>query len=270
MSVDYEQLRLYVLEALAVDGPSGMMEPSAPAGVPHRMPAADPSKEEGDPKANKLYDMALVAREAAEELIEKLDEPIFDDAYEFAFKASAAMRRVLNSLEDSGAKPTPQQRVVAPSANQQKYAGAASYQGPSTAGYGSTVFGAHSPGVALSDLSEGPEAGVKPPTPHLNTDAKLNNKVKLKIKDINNFISREIADTKALLQKIMADGVYDHEEQIELYIIEVIESIMQDGLLLINAADEKVKDDVLSAVDQLRAKLQSISTAHKEDKKAEI
>jgi hypothetical protein len=154
MSVDYEQLRLYVLEALAVDGPSGMMEPSAPAGVPHRMPAADPSKEEGDPKANKLYDLALVAREATEKLIEALDEPVFDDAYEFAFKATSSLRRVLNSLEGSGAKPTPQQRVVAPSADQQKFAGTASYQGPTASASGGTVFGAHPPGVALSDIAE--------------------------------------------------------------------------------------------------------------------
>jgi len=154
MSVDYEQLRLYVLEALAVDGPSGMMVPSAPAGVPHRMPAAEPSKEEGDPRANNLYDVALVARETTEKLVEALDEPIFDEAYEFAFKASAALRRVLNSLERAGAKPTPQQRVVAPGPGQQKYAGTTSYQGPTASASGGTVFGAHPPGVALSDISE--------------------------------------------------------------------------------------------------------------------
>ena len=172
MTVDYAQLKLFVQEALernetpieegdlgvrsgmAHDGPGGMMVPSAPRGVPHRMPAADPSQEKGDPKANKLYDVALVAREATEELVEALDDPIFDDAYEFAFKASAQLRRALNSLEQSGAKPTAQQRVVAPPASQQKYAATTSYTGPNASAVGATTFGAHPGGVALNDISE--------------------------------------------------------------------------------------------------------------------
>ena len=39
MSVDYEQLKLFVKEAMFTGG--GINEPSAPEGIPHRMPAAD-------------------------------------------------------------------------------------------------------------------------------------------------------------------------------------------------------------------------------------
>ena len=119
MTVDYDELKLLVKEAMFTRG--GINEPSAPEGIPHRMPAADPPKEEGDPEANRMYDLALTAREATEELVKELDDPIYDNAYEHAFKASACLRRVLNSLEDSGAKPTPQQRVVAPPRQSQKY-----------------------------------------------------------------------------------------------------------------------------------------------------
>lgn len=124
MSIDYKQLEQLVKEAMFTGG--GINEPSAPEGVPHRMPAADNDEKEqdkGDPKANKLYEVALVAREAAEKLVEALDEPIYDDAYEHAFKASACLRRALNSIEQSGAHPMPDQRVVAPSVDQQPYGG---------------------------------------------------------------------------------------------------------------------------------------------------
>tara|TARA_R110002020_G_scaffold1941_2_gene8914 strand:+ start:580 stop:1302 length:723 start_codon:yes stop_codon:yes gene_type:complete len=124
MSIDYEQLKDFVKEAMFTGG--GINEPSAPEGIPHRMPAADANNREqdqGDPKANKLYDVALTAREATEKLVEALDEPIYDGAYEHAFKASASLRKVLNSLESSGAHPMPQQRVVAPPRYQQKYTG---------------------------------------------------------------------------------------------------------------------------------------------------
>ena len=115
MTIDYKQLEALVREAMFTGG--GINEPSAPEGVPHRMPAADtdtPEQEKGDPEANRLYDVALAAREAAEKLVEALDEPIYDDAYEHAFKASACLRKALNSLEGSGAHPMPDQRVVAP------------------------------------------------------------------------------------------------------------------------------------------------------------
>jgi len=88
------------------------------------MPAAEPSGKEqdmGDLKANKLYDLALIAREATEQLVESLDEPIFDGAYEHAFKASACLRRTLNSLIESGAHPMPAQHVVSPPPWLQKY-----------------------------------------------------------------------------------------------------------------------------------------------------
>ena len=127
MSIDYEQPKAFVKEALATDGPGGFMEPSAPEGVPHRMPAADTApkdQEQGDPEANRLYDIALAAREATEALVEALDDPTFDAAYEHAFKASACLRRTLNSLEGTGAHPMPSQRVVAPPTNQQPYNGA--------------------------------------------------------------------------------------------------------------------------------------------------
>jgi len=140
MSIDYEQLKGLVKEAMFTGG--GINEPSAPEGIPHRMPAADTSDKEqdmGDPDANKMYDLALAAREAVETLVEALDEPIYDGAYEHAFKASACMRRALNSLEQSGAHPMPDQRVVAQPKGQQKYTGgsqkaAGDYAGGATIG----------------------------------------------------------------------------------------------------------------------------------------
>jgi hypothetical protein len=122
MNIDYKQLQELVREAMFTGG--GINEPSAPEGVPHRMPAADtdtPEQDKGDPEANHLYDVALAAREATEKLVEALDEPIYDDAYEHAFKASACLRKALNSLEGSGAHPMPDQRVVAPDKEQQPY-----------------------------------------------------------------------------------------------------------------------------------------------------
>jgi len=122
MTIDYKQLEALVREAMFTGG--GINEPSAPEGVPHRMPAADNDEKEqdkGDPEANRLYDVALAAREAAEKLVEALDEPIYDDAYEHAFKASACLRKALNSLEGSGAHPMPDQRVVAPDKEQQPF-----------------------------------------------------------------------------------------------------------------------------------------------------
>jgi len=125
MAVTYDQLKAFVREAMFTGG--GINTPSAPQGVPHREPAADNDvsmQDMGDKKSNKMYEIALKAREATEELIEALDDPIYDDAYEHAFKASASLRRVLNSLEGEGAYPTPDQRVVAPPPDRQKYFGA--------------------------------------------------------------------------------------------------------------------------------------------------
>jgi len=145
MSINYKQLQELVKEAMFTGG--GANEPSAPEGVPHRMPAADINTKEqnrGDPKANKLYEIALIAREAAEVLVEALDEPIYDGAYEHAFKASASLRKVLNSLEETGAYPMPTQRVVAPPRSQQRYSGgsnAGDYGGGAMIGMGDSGFG---------------------------------------------------------------------------------------------------------------------------------
>ena len=149
MSVNYEQLKKLVIQELA-DGPGGVMAPSGPGNVPHRMPAAEPSKEEGDPEANKMYDIALAAREATEGLVEALDAPIFDDAYEQAFKASACLRRALNSLIESGAAPALADRVVAPPAGRQKFSSFVPYADPSL---GYTDAGHHAMAEGISDLS---------------------------------------------------------------------------------------------------------------------
>ena len=143
MSINYKQLQEMVKEAMHTGG--GIMEPSAPEGIPHRMPAADTGEKEqdmGDPKANDMYDIALEAREAAERLVEALDDPAFDDAYEHAFKASACLRKALNSLEGSGAHPMPDQRVVAPPPGQQRYtAGGAVGMGDFFGGAGAIGMG---------------------------------------------------------------------------------------------------------------------------------
>ena len=144
MTIDYKQLQTLVKEAMFTGG--GINEPSAPEGVPHRMPAADtdtPEQDKGDPEANNLYDLALVAREATEKLVEALDEPIYDGAYEHAFKASACLRKALNDLEDAGAHPMPDQRVVAPAKSQQPYgtggSGAMNYYSMGYADFGGGV-----------------------------------------------------------------------------------------------------------------------------------
>ena len=61
MSIDYKQLQALVKEAMFTSG--GINEPSAPEGIPHRMPAGDSGDRQqdmGDPKANKLYALAGV------------------------------------------------------------------------------------------------------------------------------------------------------------------------------------------------------------------
>jgi hypothetical protein len=152
MSIDYKQLKILVKEAMFTGG--GINEPSAPVGIPHRMAAADRGDKQqdmGDPKANKLYELALVAREATEKLVEALDEPIFDDAYEQAFKASACLRRTLNSIEGTGAHPMPFQHVVAPTPGQQKYSGGARSAAGDYAG-GAAIGGNFAMGLEEVDL----------------------------------------------------------------------------------------------------------------------
>ena len=158
MNIDYKQLEALVREAMFTGG--GINEPSAPEGVPHRMPAADtdtPEQDKGDPEANHLYDVALAAREAAEKLVEALDEPIYDDAYEHAFKASACLRKALNSLEGSGAHPMPDQRVVAPDKEQQPYGmgGGMDYYSMGYAGVGDMGAGLEEQENALKGFGTG-------------------------------------------------------------------------------------------------------------------
>ena len=158
MNIDYKQLQALVREAMFTGG--GINEPSAPEGVPHRMPAADtdtPEQDKGDPEANKLYDVALAAREAAEKLVEALDEPIYDDAYEHAFKASACLRKALNSLEGSGAHPMPDQRVVAPNKEQQPFGmgGGMDYYSMGYAGVGDMGAGLEEQENALKGFGSG-------------------------------------------------------------------------------------------------------------------
>lgn len=132
MPINYQQLRELVEDAMAVDSAGGQMQPSGPPGVPHRMPGSnvpDKVQDKGDPEANKMFNVALTAREATEKLVEALDDPIFDDAYEYAFKASAFLRKTINSLIQTGAQPMPDQEVVAPPSNQQRWGGYVPYQG---------------------------------------------------------------------------------------------------------------------------------------------
>ena len=146
MSIDYKQLKSMVKEAMFTGG--GINEPSYPEDIPHRMPAADTQDKEqdmGDEEANELYDIALAAREATEKLVVALDNPVYDNAYEYAFKATSCLRNVLNSLEESGAHPMPDQRVVAPPAKMQRYGGSLPYAG-------ALAYGAN--GVA-ADMAEG-------------------------------------------------------------------------------------------------------------------
>ena len=129
MSIDYEQLKSLVKEAMFTGG--GINQPSAPVGIPHRMPASDPTPKTGNEEANKLFKMALAAREATELLIasDEFGEPIFDGAYEQAFKATMSLRDTLNELIVAGAVPTPEQQVVAPSTYRPKISGAGDYAG---------------------------------------------------------------------------------------------------------------------------------------------
>ena len=158
MNIDYKQLEALVREAMFTGG--GINEPSAPEGVPHRMPAADtdtPEQDKGDPEANHLYDVALAAREATEKLVEALDKPIYDDAYEHAFKASACLRKALNSLEGSGAHPMPDQRVVAPDKEQQPFGmgGGMDYYSMGYAGVGDMGAGLEEQENALKGFGSG-------------------------------------------------------------------------------------------------------------------
>ena len=97
-------------------GPDGgIMDPNMVPFVPRREPAADTADEPEEPtEVNHLYKLAVKARLAAEDLVKALDHPIYDQAFEAAFKASASLRNALNALENVGAEPEPEDRIVAP------------------------------------------------------------------------------------------------------------------------------------------------------------
>ena len=105
---------LVVQQLNELDG--GIMDPNMVPFVPHREPAADPPKEseEEDTEVDRLYRIAVKARLATEALVKALDDPIHDQAYDSAFKATMALRDTLNSLIDQGAQPTDSERLVAP------------------------------------------------------------------------------------------------------------------------------------------------------------
>jgi len=108
-------------ELLGPDG--GIMDPGMVPFVPHQQPAQDPPKGDASNKdeATRLYRVALKAREATEELIVALKDPIYDDAYESAYKATMCLRKVLNDLKAQGAAPTEEEEVVAPPRDEQPY-----------------------------------------------------------------------------------------------------------------------------------------------------
>ena len=108
-------------ELLGPDG--GIMDPNMVPFVPHREPASDPpiGKASENDEATRLYRIALVAREATEELIVALEDPIYDDAYEGAYKATMSLRQVLNALKEKGAEPTAEEEVVAPPKGEQPW-----------------------------------------------------------------------------------------------------------------------------------------------------
>jgi len=83
--------------------------------IPHKTPAADIDPEEHTPTdTDHLYKLAVKARIATEELVKQLDEPIYDGAYEHAFKATMSLRHALNQLIALGAEPKEEDRIVAP------------------------------------------------------------------------------------------------------------------------------------------------------------
>jgi len=88
--------------------------------APYRQPAADTANEPSEPtEVDDLYKLAIKARLATESLVAALDHPIYDQAFEAAFKATAALRDALNALENVGAEPEPEDRVVAPPKEEQ-------------------------------------------------------------------------------------------------------------------------------------------------------
>ena len=98
----------------------GIMDPGMVPFVPHQTPAQDTAHELAEPtETDELYKIALEARLATERLVAALKHPIYDEAFTNAFKATAALRDALNALEAVGAQPKAEDRVVAPSKEEQ-------------------------------------------------------------------------------------------------------------------------------------------------------
>jgi len=88
--------------------------------VPHRASGSDTADEPHEPtKTDRLYELAVTARLATEALVKALDNPIYDGAYEHAFKATMSLREALNALIAVGAEPEEKDHIVAPPPDEQ-------------------------------------------------------------------------------------------------------------------------------------------------------
>ena len=133
-------IRHELAEAIGGGADGGIMDPTrGNPFVSHRQPAADPPKKEEDSEVDAVYDIALKARLATEELMRTFDElnsPLYDEVYEHAFKATSSLRHALNGLIELGAEPEEEDKVVAPPKNDQKYTagGGDQFLGPTYTG----------------------------------------------------------------------------------------------------------------------------------------
>jgi len=100
---------------------SGVYQAANPF-VPHREPAAEAPQNDEPEEIDRIYTLAYEARIATEDLIRELEDPFYNEVFEEAFKATQKLRNVLNALEEMGADPPNDERVVTPPAYRQKYA----------------------------------------------------------------------------------------------------------------------------------------------------
>jgi hypothetical protein len=109
-----------LVELREIDG--GIMDPGMVPFVPHREPAADtanPGIPDEPTEVDLLYKMAVKARLATEDLVKALENPIYDEPYEHAFKATMSLRDALNALIGEGAQPIRKDHIVAPIPSEQ-------------------------------------------------------------------------------------------------------------------------------------------------------
>lgn len=107
-------------ELREIDG--GIMDPGMVPFVPHREPAADtanPGIPAEPTEVDRLYKLAVKARLATEDLVKALENPIYDEPYEHAFKATSSLRDALNALIGEGAEPIRKDHIVAPLPSEQ-------------------------------------------------------------------------------------------------------------------------------------------------------